>query len=196
MLRMDGSASLGSWLSWLWCYCLVVTNRKGYKVWILGSFMERSLVMIKRHSLGKHFEIVSDLERRMNGSGRKVLDCFTVPLPKEFFDSFYSNNRTKYSDWWDNLMETEFVGGRSRVLVYEGENIVPAIRNIVGPTQVLDNPKDTIRGKYGRQLIEDGHAIIRLSNGLEIYRNAIHATDETPGEFRREFDTVKPYLEL
>ena len=161
--------------------------------------MERTLVAVKPHAMDMPYnDIIRDLEIGIHENDNfrnqvtKTHARYIPSVPKEVWRKIYAENLKKF-DHFEELLETDFDNQPSFVSVYKGEGIVKIVRNLAGPTQVLDNPKDTIRGKYGRLLL-DKKGVARLSNGEEIYRNVIHATDETPGEFEREFNTFKPYL--
>ena len=63
---------------------------------------------------------------------------------------------------------------QTMILVYEGENAVEKIRDVLGPTNPQDAPGGTVRADFGS----------------DIMVNAVHASD-SPESARREFDIVK-----
>ena len=142
--------------------------------------------------MSKRFQILADLEKGQNGSGKKIEEAYIAQLPEEVVKILYAPNYKKH-DFWGEIMQRELINKFVYVAVYEGEGIVKLNRELIGPREVLKAPKNTIRGKYGRLLLKD-QGILRLSNGMEIVRNIIHATDETPGEFEREYKAFRDYL--
>lgn len=155
--------------------------------------MNNSLVMVKPHAMDMYEKIIGDLESKIGNKGKRKDSAMIENVSKEMWREFYSANREKYS-YWDELMAKDFDNKSAFVAIYEGERIQQIIRELIGPTQVLKNSKSTIRGIYGRKLIDEGRGIIKLDEGIEIYRNVIHATDGTVGEFQREFKVFEKYF--
>ncbi len=155
--------------------------------------MNKSLVIVKPHAMGICSTVVADLESRISGKAIKTEAKTVKSAPKEFWQEFYNSNRERYY-FWDNLMQKGFDGKGIFVAVYQGDKVQPMIKDVVGPTQVLKNPHDTIRGLYGRRLIESGEGIITLDDGVVIHGNVMHATDGTQGEFEREYAIFEKYL--
>lgn len=154
---------------------------------------DKTFVMIKPTAFGMRHRVIRDLELKLEDRGKRIATAVIDAFSADKLQAFYGEHRSKFP-FWDELMEKGFVGKPAFAAVYEGENIIPIVRKIIGPTRVLENPYDTIRGKYGRMLLDQGRGIINLSGGVRIYENVIHATDETPGEFEREFGIMKDYF--
>lgn len=151
--------------------------------------MDKTLVMLRPHAINMREEVFRDLETGIADNGKMAMSFETRPLSASCINELYYPCRSNYP-WWDEFVKGEFVGRRAFVAVYTGNGILPLVRELIGPTNVSVNPFYTIRGKYGRILLEQGMGIVKLTGGKEVCRNIIHSTDETPGEFEREFNIL------
>lgn len=154
--------------------------------------MDNSLIIVKPHAIKLYENIIQDLEAQIGNRATKTHSKYIPSVPKETWEEFYAKHILEYN-FFKELLQIDFNNKSAFVSVYNGKGIVKIIRNIIGKTNVLENSENTIRGKYGKIILEQDGPLI-LSDNTKIYKNVIHATDENPGEFEREFQIFKKYF--
>ena len=134
--------------------------------------VEQTLVLIKPDALVKSLtgNILTELsETKLEMVGAKI-----VKVNKKLAEEHYKHLKEK--DFFDELIRYlmgHYHTRRVLALVYEGEDAINKMRNIVGSTHPEEAHPTTIRGKYGRV----------TSKG--VFENAIHAS-ENKKEAERE----------
>jgi nucleoside-diphosphate kinase len=118
--------------------------------------VERTLVIVKPDAVKKN--VVGDIVRILQENDLKLLAIKMVHLTKEQAKKFYIVHKDK--PFYDEL--TDFMSSGPCVpMVFEGENAIERVREIIGATDPAKAAEGTIRKKYG----------------TDVGRNAVHASD-------------------
>jgi nucleoside-diphosphate kinase len=118
--------------------------------------MERSLVLIKPDAMERGLAGV--IIGRLQGAGLKLIGLKMLHMDKALAERHYAIHKGKqfYNDLVEYIISTPIVAA-----VFEGENAIERIRNLMGATDPAKAAPGTIRKDYG----------------LDIQRNATHASD-------------------
>lgn len=124
----------------------------------------RTLLMVKPDATERN--LTGEILRRLEGGGFRIRGLRALRLRREEAESFYAVHRERpfYRDLVDYM-----TSGTVVPVVLEKENAVPSLRDFIGAT----NPAEAREGS------------IRKDFGLDIQRNAVHASD-SPENARRE----------
>ncbi len=118
--------------------------------------VERTLVIVKPDAVKKN--AVGDIIRILQENELKLLAIKMVHLTKEQAKRFYIVHKER--PFYDEL--TDFMSSGPCVpMVFEGENAISKVREIIGATDPAKAAEGTIRKKYG----------------TDVGRNAVHASD-------------------
>ncbi len=118
--------------------------------------VERTLVIVKPDAVKK--SAVGDIIRILQENELKLLAIKMVHLTKEQAKRFYIVHKER--PFYDEL--TDFMSSGPCVpMVFEGENAISRVREIIGATDPAKAAEGTIRKKYG----------------TDVGRNAVHASD-------------------
>ncbi len=127
--------------------------------------MQRTLVLVKPDGMQRALagEIISRLERR----GLRIVGMKLMQVQRELAEEHYAEHRGKgfYEGLVRYICSSPIVAA-----VFEGPNVVKAVRQTVGKTNPVEAAPGTIR------------ADLAVMTG----RNLIHASDEEPGSAERE----------
>ena len=145
--------------------------------------MERSLVLIKPDAIqrGLAGAIISRLEKR----GLKIVAMKMLHIDRDLAQRHYATHKGK--GFFDDLVD--FITSSPVVaIVFQGQNAVEIIRQMMGDTDPAKARSGTIRGDFG---IDIGHNLIHGSDSPE---NALGEIDLffSGGEivsYERELDT-------
>ena len=123
--------------------------------------LERTLAIIKPDAVAKNFigEILAQIEE----NGLHIIASKMTHLSKEEAEEFYSEHSKR--PFYNSLVKY-MSSGPVMVQVFEGENAIEALRNIMGATKPIDAKKGTIRNLYANHEPVNG-----------TYENAIHGSD-------------------
>jgi nucleoside-diphosphate kinase len=118
--------------------------------------MERSLVLIKPDAMERGLAGV--IIGRLQGAGLKLMGLKMLQMDKKLAEKHYAIHKGKafFNDLVDYIISTPIVAA-----VFEGENAIERIRMLMGATDPDKAAPGTIRKDYG----------------LDIQRNATHASD-------------------
>ncbi len=123
--------------------------------------IERTLGIIKPDAVAKNFtdKILAQIE----GNGLQIIASKMMHLSKEEAEKFYSEHveRSFYKPLVDYM-----TSGPVMIKIFEGENAITSLRNIMGATIPSEAKEGTIRNLY---------ANFEAINGT--YQNAIHGSD-------------------
>lgn len=121
--------------------------------------MERTFVMLKPETIRRGLvgEIISRIERK----NFKIVDMKMMHLDEEIVRDHYKHIADK-PFFVDTL--NSMTSGAVIAMIVEGEDVVKAIRNMMGPTKWLDAPAGTIRGDYANNTTEN---LIHGSDSVE-----------------------------
>ena len=123
--------------------------------------MERTLAIIKPDAVAKNFtdKILAQIE----GNGLQIIASKMMHLSKEKAEEFYSEHAER--PFYKSLVDY-MTSGPVMIKIFEGENAITSLRNIMGATIPSEAKKGTIRNLY---------ANFEAVNGT--YQNAIHGSD-------------------
>lgn len=123
--------------------------------------LERTLAIIKPDAVAKNFigEILAQIEE----NGLHIIASKMTHLSKEEAEEFYSEHTKR--PFYNSLVKY-MSSGPVMVQVFEGENAIEALRNIMGATKPIEAKKGTIRNLYANHEPVNG-----------TYENAIHGSD-------------------
>ncbi|ACX53136.1 Nucleoside-diphosphate kinase [Ammonifex degensii KC4] len=128
--------------------------------------MERTFVMVKPDGVQRGLvgEIISRLEKR----GYKLIGLKMLRLTPEMAEKHYAEHRGK--PFFPGLI-SYITSGPVVAMVWEGKNVVAAVREMMGATDPQKALPGTIRGTYG----------------IDIGRNVVHGSD-SPATAEREIN--------
>ena len=123
--------------------------------------LERTLAIIKPDAVAKNFigEILAQIEE----NGLHIIASKMTHLSKEEVEKFYSEHSKR--PFYNSLVKY-MSSGPVMVQIFEGENAIEALRNIMGATKPIEAKKGTIRNLYANHEPVNG-----------TYENAIHGSD-------------------
>jgi len=123
--------------------------------------LERTLAIIKPDAVAKNFigEILAQIEE----NGLHIIASKMTYLSKEEAEEFYSEHSKR--PFYNSLVKY-MSSGPVMVQIFEGENAIEALRNIMGATKPIEAKKGTIRNLYANHEPVNG-----------TYENAIHGSD-------------------
>lgn len=145
--------------------------------------MEKSLVLIKPDAVQRALagQIISRLERK----GLKIVAMKMLHIDRDLAQRHYAVHKGKA--FFDDLVR--FITSSPLIaIVFQGNNAVQIIRQMMGETDPAKSPCGTIRGDFG---IDVGHNLVHGSDSQE---NACREIDlffsaEEIFDYNRELDT-------
>ncbi len=129
--------------------------------------VEQTLVLIKPDGLIK--SLTGNILTRLSEAKLVIVGSKTVRVSRELAEKHYEHLKEKpfFNDLIDYIMGKQHNTHRIVAFVYQGENAIQKIRDIVGDTNPeLANPV-TIRGAYGRITTKG------------VYENVVHASSSS-----------------
>ncbi len=118
--------------------------------------IERTLVIVKPDAVSRN--ISSKILSMIEGNGLRLIAVKSLKLSKEDAQKFYHVHKDK--PFFDSL--TSYMSsGKVIVAVFEGENAISRVREIMGATDPKKAKVGTIRRLYG----------------IDIEKNSIHGSD-------------------
>lgn len=118
--------------------------------------MDRTFVMVKPDGVQRG--LVGEIVSRFESKGLKMVGAKLERLPEERVADQYREHLEK--PFFPGLKQY-IMSGPCFLMVWEGKNVVPIVRRIVGATNPAEAEPGSIRGDYA----------------LDIGRNVIHASD-------------------
>ena len=127
---------------------------------------ERTFVMIKPD--GVHRGLVGEVIGRLERRGLKLVAAKVLQLDRELAEEHYGEHVDK--PFFEGLVEF-ITSGPVVPMVWEGDDAVRQVRQMIGETDPLDAAPGTVRGDFA----------------LDIGRNVVHASaHDDPGANERE----------
>lgn len=127
---------------------------------------EETLVIVKPDAVRRQLtgEIISRIERK----GLRVAEMRSMRIERDLAERHYEEHRAKpfFGDLVDFITSGDVVVAR-----VVGEQAVPVVRTLMGPTDPASAPPGTIRGDFGVLITE----------------NLVHGSD-SPASAKRELD--------
>ena len=131
---------------------------------------EKCLVFIKPEAIEIAEEIFNYLDNELKEKFEKTKPKIIEKIPEPTIREHYTH--LKNMEKFPNIIN-EFTSGKIIITVYSGEDIIKRIREIVGPTDPSKAPNNTVRGKFGKDSLENAN---KENRGC---RNTIHASGNT-----------------
>ena len=127
--------------------------------------MSKTFIMLKPDAIERG--IVGKIIERIETSPYNIVHIKSFYLTFELINNLYSHHSDKpFFNYIINYMSRGLVIG----LIIEGKNAVSGIRKLIGPTNCLNAPKDTIRGEFCKDSKEN---IIHSSDSDESAKKEI-----------------------
>ena len=128
--------------------------------------MERSLVLVKPDAMERN--LAGKIIARLEEGGMKLVGLKMIHLSKEMAERHYAVHRDKpfFSNLVDYITSSPIVAA-----VFEGEDAIERIRQIMGATDPAKAEPGTIRRDFG----------------LDIERNSVHGSD-SPETAKKEIE--------
>jgi nucleoside-diphosphate kinase len=145
--------------------------------------MERSLVLIKPDAMQRALagQIISRLERK----GLKIVAMKMLHVDRDLARRHYAIHKGKafFEDLVSFITSSPLIA-----IVFQGENVVQIIRQMIGETDPAKAPSGTVRGDFG---IDVGHNLVHGSDSPENARQEIDLffSAEEIFDYKRELDT-------
>ena len=127
--------------------------------------IERTFLMFKPDAVQRG--IMCRIMCRLEDKGFKPIAMKLMRIPRELAERHYGEHKGK--SFYEPLLEY-ITSGPSLCMVWEGDNIISVIRNMMGATNPQDAPSGTIRGDFGQQT---GRNIIHGSDSPETAKREI-----------------------
>lgn len=144
--------------------------------------MERSLVLIKPDAVQRALagQIISRLERK----GLKIIAMKMLHMGRDLAERHYAIHRGK--PFFNDLVGF-ITSGPLIAIVFQGENAVQIIRQMMGETDPVKAAAGTIRGDFG---IDIGHNLVHGSDSPENASKEIRLFFSAKEilEYRRDLD--------
>ncbi|MES3518460.1 MAG: nucleoside-diphosphate kinase [Natronomonas sp.] len=128
---------------------------------------ERTFVMVKPDGVQRG--LIGEIVSRFEDRGLKLVAGKFIQIDEEL-------GREHYTDLSEEPFFEELVSfitsGPVFAMVWEGQDAVARVRQMMGETDPAESPPGSIRGDFG----------------LDLGRNVIHGSDTEPGSAEREID--------
>ncbi len=121
--------------------------------------MERSLVLIKPDAIQRG--LVGEIISRMEKKGLKIVAMKMLHMDNTLAQQHYAVHKGKA--FFNDLLNF-ITSGPVIALIFQGENAVHIIRQIMGETDPAKAQSGTIRGDFG---IDIGHNLVHGSDSLD-----------------------------
>ncbi|MCX6686534.1 MAG: nucleoside-diphosphate kinase [Methanoregula sp.] len=121
--------------------------------------MDRTFVMVKPDGVQRG--LVGEIVSRLEAKGLKLVAARFEVLPEKRVTEQYKEHLTKL--FFPSLKKF-IMGGPCFLMVWEGRDVVPIVRTLVGATNPQEAAPGTIRGDFG---IDTGRNIIHASDSPE-----------------------------
>jgi nucleoside-diphosphate kinase len=128
--------------------------------------IERTFVMFKPDAVQRG--LMGPIMVRLEAKGFKPIAMKFMRIPRELAERHYAEHKGK--SFFEPLL-TYITSAPSLCMVWEGDNIISVMRNMMGATNPQDAVPGTIRGDFGQQT----------------GRNLIHGSD-SPESAKREIE--------
>jgi len=123
--------------------------------------LERTLAIIKPDAVAKNF--IGKILAQIEENGLHIIASKMMYLSKKEAEEFYCEHSKR--PFYNSLVKY-MSSGPVMVQVFEAENAIEALRNIMGATKPIEAKKGTIRNLYANHEPVNG-----------TYENAIHGSD-------------------
>ena len=126
---------------------------------------ERTFAMVKPDGVRRN--LAGTVIKRIEDKGYRIVGLKQMQITRELAERHYGEHKGK--PFFPGLIEY-MTSGPVLVMVWEGENIIAAMRTMMGATNPQNAAVGTIRGDYAQQT---GRNLIHGSDGPESARREI-----------------------
>jgi len=105
--------------------------------------LERTLSIIKPDAVGKH--LIGPILQRFENAHFTIVAAKMMQLTREQAEGFYAEHKGR--EFYEPLVEF-MTSGPIMVQVLQGENVIPAYRELIGKTDPTQAAAGTIRADY------------------------------------------------
>jgi nucleoside-diphosphate kinase len=145
--------------------------------------MERSLVLVKPDAVQR--ALAGQIISRLENKGLKVVAMKMLHMDTDLAQRHYAIHKGKvfFNDLVDFITSSPLIA-----IVFQGENAVQVIRQMMGETDPAEAPSGTIRGDFG---IDVGHNLVHGSDSPENASKEIDLffSGQEIFDYERELDT-------
>lgn len=127
--------------------------------------IERTFVMFKPDAVQRG--LMGSIMARLEAKGFKPIAMKFMRIPRELAERHYAEHKGK--SFFEPLL-AYITSGPSLCMVWEGDNIISVMRNMMGATNPQDAVPGTIRGDFGQQT---GRNLIHGSDSPESAKHEI-----------------------
>ncbi|WP_036485892.1 nucleoside-diphosphate kinase [Myxosarcina sp. GI1] len=127
--------------------------------------MERTFIMIKPDGVQRH--LVGEIVRRFEAKGFTLVGLKMMKVSRELAEKHYEVHKDK--SFFPGLVD--FITSAPVIaMVWEGESVIAAARNIIGATNPISAAPGSIRGDFG---VSIGRNLIHGSDAIETARQEV-----------------------
>lgn len=141
---------------------------------------QRTFVMIKPD----HFLLAYDIFRELDQHGNRINVAHVNKVPQKLIEDHYIPHKGKS---FYKYMTRSFVNRSIWIAIYEGNNIIQKLIDIIGPTDPSKAPQNTIRGRFSEDTLQTA------IDEQRPVKNVIHRSDSVE-EAKREIQVWQEYL--
>jgi nucleoside-diphosphate kinase len=127
--------------------------------------MERTFIMIKPDGVQRH--LTGEIIHRFEAKGFTLVGLKMMSVSRELAEKHYEVHQGKpfFSGLIDFITSAPVIA-----MVWEGESVVTAARNLIGATNPITAEPGSIRGDFG---VSIGRNLIHGSDAIETARNEV-----------------------
>ncbi|MGV2831113.1 nucleoside-diphosphate kinase [Myxosarcina sp. GI1(2024)] len=127
--------------------------------------MERTFIMIKPDGVQRH--LVGEIVNRFEDKGFTLVGLKMMSVSRELAEKHYEVHKDKsfFSGLIDFITSAPVIA-----MVWEGESVVSAARNLIGATNPISAAPGSIRGDFG---VSIGRNLIHGSDAIETARKEV-----------------------
>ncbi len=128
--------------------------------------LQRTFVMVKPDGVQRN--LIGEIVMRIERKGYQLIGAKLMMVPRELAEAHYAEHKGK--PFYDELIDF-ITSGPVFAMVWQGKEVIAAIRKLMGKTNPVEAEPGSIRGDYG------------ISLGM----NIIHGSD-SPANAEREIN--------
>ncbi|KAJ6228933.1 nucleoside diphosphate kinase [Anaeramoeba flamelloides] len=127
---------------------------------------ERTFIAIKPDGVQR--KLIGEIVGRFEKKGFKLVGCKLLQPSRKLAEKHYAEHKGK--PFYEGLLDF-ITSGPVFAMVWEGKEVVSTARSLIGLTDPLKSPMNTIRGDFG---ISVGRNIIHGSDSVESGKREIN----------------------
>ncbi|MEM0448758.1 MAG: nucleoside-diphosphate kinase [Methanomassiliicoccales archaeon] len=140
------------------------------------AMLERTYVMLKPDAVQRG--LIGEIVQRLERKGLKPIAMKFMRIPRELAERHYGEHKGK--SFFPGLIDY-ITSGPVLCMVWEGENAVKSVRELMGKTNPQDAAYGTIRGDYaqqtGRNLVHGSDSVESAKREIQLFFNEYELVD-------------------